>query len=166
MAKQLFDEDYFLRLEHKANESPRRRSNANIHASETEDIQRLFITINPDSYVRPHRHCQAGKWECFLIIKGAMSFLIFDDSGTCIERYELDASGEKRGLEIPENTWHVAVPTDSAATFFEVKPGPYEVLSDKDFAPWAPEEFHPDCQRVLARLKALKVGQRLVQQEG
>ena len=37
---------------------------------------------------------------------------------------------------------------------FEVKPGPYQPTSDKDFAPWAPAEGGPDAPAYLADLEA------------
>ncbi|WP_102798295.1 WbuC family cupin fold metalloprotein [Bowmanella denitrificans] len=158
MSVKFFNQELFQLLQQGANESPRRRLNHNIHQDLNDPVQRLFITLMPDSYVRPHRHSQLEKWECFLMLQGQVAFLIFDESGKLLQRYELNADGPLRGLEIPANTWHTVVPGDEPATFFEVKQGPYQAMEDKDFAAWAPIEG-PQGQDFLSRLKSLKVGQ-------
>lgn len=36
---------------------------------------------------------------------------------------------------------------------FEVKPGPYDPASDKDFATWAPPEYSPPAPAYLAEIE-------------
>ncbi|WP_026375573.1 WbuC family cupin fold metalloprotein [Aestuariibacter salexigens] len=153
-----FDSHFFQHLSEQSVSSSRRRSNANVHTDYQDPIQRLFITIQPDSYVCPHRHTEADKWECFIIIDGALSILLFDDEGSVTERIELRADSAKRGVEIPQGVWHAVVPGENPSTFFEVKPGPYMQMSDKDFAAWAPREGDAAAQQYLHTLKSAKVG--------
>lgn len=96
------------------------------------------------------------------MISGEIAFLLFDDFGTCTHRYHLSASGETKGLEIPPGVWHAAVPLEQAATFFEVKQGPYIAMDDKGFASWAPPEGHPGVADFLTSLKTLNVGQQVL----
>jgi len=159
MIPKLFDKAWFAELDQKAQQSPRKRSNVNVHNHYDDPVQRLFITLYPNSYVRPHRHSQTDKWEFFLMISGEVDFLLFDDQGVCIERIRLSAQGECRGLEIPPNVWHAVVPCEQAATFFEVKNGPYQVLDDKDFAYWAPAEHEPGAAEFVMALSKVKVGE-------
>jgi hypothetical protein len=41
------------------------------------------------------------------------------------------------------------------AVCFEVKAGPYDAATDKEFAPWAPREGDPSAPEYLAKLLAL-----------
>ncbi|GAB3034628.1 WbuC family cupin fold metalloprotein [Bowmanella dokdonensis] len=160
MAITLFDQQLFTGLLQGAAQSTRRRTNKNLHANLNDPVQRLFITLMPDSYVRPHRHSQLEKWECFVMIQGQLSFLIFDQNGKLTARHELSAQGPLRGLEIPPDTWHAVVPGEEPAIFFEVKQGPYQVTTDKDFADWAPAEGETAVPAFLARLKGLNTGEQ------
>ncbi|WP_438864859.1 WbuC family cupin fold metalloprotein [Neptunicella sp.] len=161
MTIKLFDKTVFESLEKAAQTSPRLRSNHNVHDDLADPVQRLFITLEPGSYVRPHRHSQPEKWEFFLMVSGEVSFLIFDQQGTLLERHRLSAEGDLKGLEIPHNTWHAVVPGDKPATFFEVKQGPYLPMDDKDFADWAPQEGEPGVDVFLAKLQTLAIGERV-----
>ena len=152
-----FDKALFSDLKQKAAESPRRRANFNVHKSYTDMVQRLFIAMMPDSYVRPHRHVQAHKWEFFMVMEGELDILFFNDEGVVTERVTLAANGETSGIEIPPNTWHATV-CSSPVVFMEVKQGPYEVTDDKGFANWSPEEGSELVPRFLASLKQAKVG--------
>lgn len=160
MTKTLFDQGFFGQLSEAASASPRRRANANVHTDAQSSVQRLFITLEPDSYVRPHRHSEPDKWEFFWMVKGKIAFLIFDDDGALTERHILEASGAVQGLEIPAGTWHSVLALDSAATFFEVKQGPYIPVSDKDFATWAPAEGDTGVMAFMETLRELQPGDK------
>lgn len=159
----LFDDTLFTELSGAAKTSDRKRANRNIHGDYQDVVQRLFITLLPDSYVRPHKHVQEEKWEFFLMVSGQVSFLLFNDQGVCIERYELSAAGSIKGLEIPANCWHCVVPGDAEATFFEVKQGPYVQVDDKGFASWSPSEGDAEVEDFLRVLKTLKVGESVLE---
>ncbi|WP_232850072.1 WbuC family cupin fold metalloprotein [Bowmanella yangjiangensis] len=160
MAIQLFDDSLFSQLQDGAAQSPRRRLNHNIHSDLSDPVQRLFITLMPDSYVRPHRHSQSDKWEFFLMLEGTASFVIFSQEGEVLARHTLCAQGPLRGLEIPPGTWHSVVALEQPATFLEVKQGPYQALSAEDMANWAPAEGEPEVQAFLQRLKGCQVGDK------
>ena len=156
----LFDKDFLGQLEIAAQQSERRRSNSNLHDGPAATVQKLFISMMPDSYVRPHRHNDNHKSECFIVIAGALDFLLFDDDGALIERIHLSSDGGCRGLDIPPHVWHANV-CDAPVTFFEVKQGPYVVETDKEFAHWAPAEGAENVKGVLTRLKHMAVGDKL-----
>ena len=105
----LFDSDVFSSLKRDAELSPRRRANYNVHEHYDDVVQRLFIAMMPDSYVRPHRHTQAHKWEFFMVLEGSIDILFFDDDGCLTKRVTLQAGGECCGLQIPPLTWHATV---------------------------------------------------------
>ena len=153
-----FDKQTFDALLDKAAQSERRRANLNVHGSYDDLVQRLFIAMLPDSYVRPHSHTQTHKWEFFMAVEGKLTLILFDDNGTVTKRVVLDAAEDCRGLEIPPNVWHATV-CEAPVVFMEVKQGPYEVTDDKGFAPWAPPEGREDVPLFLQHLKTVKVGQ-------
>ena len=155
-----FDAAFFAEIDRRAENSKRRRANTNLHRDASSLVQRLFISMMPDSYVRPHKHTQAHKWECFLVVSGQLDFLLFDDNGVLTDRVTLSAEGECRGIEIPPGQWHATVCREPVV-FFEVKQGPYEVESDKVFADWAPEEADVNVPVFLEALKNLKLGFRV-----
>ena len=144
---QVFDKAFLDDLTLKAQQSPRGRANHNVHVAYDEVVQRLFIAIEPGSYVCPHRHPEQEKWEFFMAARGHMALLVFDDSGVLERRVELLPSEGSIGFEVPPGTWHTVVALEPGSIFAEVKRGPYTPLSDKDFAAWAPREGDPACQR-------------------
>lgn len=120
--------------------SPRRRKNLNLHPVLEDSIQRLFNAMEPGTYVRPHRHARPEGWELMLVVKGEFAILRFDDHGIVTERVELGAPGGPLAVEIPAYAWHTVVALAPGTCLFEVKPGPYSPVDDKDFADWAPGE--------------------------
>ncbi|NJC87582.1 MAG: cupin fold metalloprotein, WbuC family [Desulfuromonas sp.] len=127
-------------LSRAAQAGARRRLNLNMHADYADPCQRLFNAVEPGSYLRPHRHTDPPKPECFVAIRGRFLLLIFDDAGRIVERIELAPDGPVVAAEVPPGTWHGIVALEPGSIFFETKPGPYTPLSDKDFAPFAPAE--------------------------
>ncbi|CAI8782731.1 WbuC family cupin fold metalloprotein [Methylocaldum szegediense] len=150
-----------IRLMGEASASPRLRKNLNIHSDYDDPIQRLFNAMEPGTYVRPHRHARPNGWELMLAVRGAFSIISFDDQGTVLERVDLSAAGGDIAAEIPPYTWHAIVVLAPETVMFEVKPGPYSPVEDKDFAAWAPEEGDPDAERVVAWYEVARPGERL-----
>jgi cupin fold WbuC family metalloprotein len=133
--------------------NPRRRLNLNLHGDYADPCQRLFNAVEPDSYLRPHRHTDPPKPECFVAIRGRFHLLIFDDTGMVTKRIELAAAGPVVAADLPAGVWHAIVALEPGSIFFETKPGPYTPLTDKDFAPWAPAEGSMDSQGYLLSLR-------------
>jgi len=142
----------------KAKASPRLRQNHNLHPGLDDPVQRLYNAIEPGSYVRPHRHLDAGRWELFLVLSGAVAILTFDEQGAVTGRLDIQAGGPNFGAEIPSGTWHTVVSLKSGTVLFEFKPGPYVPVSDKDFASWAPEEGNPACCRWVSWFQRTRQG--------
>jgi cupin fold WbuC family metalloprotein len=148
------------RLSAEAAASPRLRKNLNVHTTLEDPIQRLFNAMEPGTYVRPHRHGRSGTYELMLAVRGAFSILTFDDGGTVLERVDLSAAGGGVAVEIPAGTWHALVALAPETVMFELKPGPYKALDDKDFAGWAPVEGDPAADRFVDWYETAKPGDR------
>lgn len=132
----------------KAASVPRRRAQHEFHESHRDPIQRFLNAVEPRSYIRPHRHAE-NRWEWFQALAGAAAILIFDENGTVLERVEISPAGPVFGAEISPGVWHTVVSLARGTVLFEIKPGPYVPLTDKDFAPWAPPEGSQACRRFV-----------------
>jgi len=140
----------------KAGQSPRRRTNYNVHGSGEDPVQRYFIAAKQDTYFRPHRH--PAKWEFALVVRGGFDVLVFDDEGRVTERQAVGPEAGVLAFEIPANTWHTWLPTAEDSAFVEVKQGPYDPASAAEFARWAPEEGAPEVGAFIERLRGAAVG--------
>ena len=136
----VIDQDTLSRLSAEAAGRPRRRATWNLHPTLDDPIQRFFNALEPGTYVRPHRHGEAHRWECFFVIRGAAMVVTFSDGGVLLDRAVIASDGGNLGVEIPPRAWHSLACLRPGTIVLELKPGPYEPLTDKDFARWAPEE--------------------------
>ncbi len=139
--------------------SARGRAHLNTHDSLDAEVQRLFIATSRDTYVRPHRHSEAHKWEFFLLIEGRMDLLLFGDDGEILERCRLSPT-DSRAVEIPVGQWHTYVCCQPGTFALEVKQGAYVPTADADLAPWSPAENSPACEEFLQWMRTAAVGSR------
>jgi len=141
-----------------AKASPRLRTNYNFHASMGENPHRFLNVMLRGSYFTPHRHLKPPKHESFLVLQGEVGFLQYDDAGGVIATHRLRPSGlladdgSVMGIDIQPGIWHNLVVLSDVAVCYEVKPGPYVVSNDKEFADWAPHEGSAGCEAYLAKL--------------
>lgn len=135
-----------------ASRSDRLRKNLNMHDDYADPCQRLFIAMEPGTYIRPHRHTDPPKPECFMAVRGRMVLLVFEDNGEVREVVPFGVGCETLAIDLPAGEWHSILVLEPQSVFFETKPGPYLAISDKDFAPWAPEEDSAEVVQYLAAL--------------
>jgi cupin fold WbuC family metalloprotein len=146
--RQLLDQ-----LSESARHNPRLRNNWNIHPHDNFPAHRLLNAMEPASYIRPHRHLDPNKDETFLIVRGRLGVLLFDESGTVTGRALLDAEGETLGVDIPAGLFHTAVSLAKGTIFFEAKAGPYLPLTEEEKASWSPEDGSAAAGDYLNLLK-------------
>lgn len=147
-------------LSRQALTSPRLRDNFNFHPRPDDRVQRLCIALEPDSYVRPHRHPEADKWEFLVALQGRLLLLLFDEEGVVTERLTLDPSGRLRGIEIEPNTWHTLLAEVPGTVILEIKQGPYIPVSFSNFADWSPRESSHEVRRYQAWCRTARLGDR------
>jgi len=136
-----------------ARHNPRLRKNWNIHPHDNSPAHRLLNAMEPASYIRPHRHLDPNKDETFLIVRGRLGVLLFDESGAVTGSAFLDAEGETLGVDIPAGVFHTAVSLAAGTIFFEAKAGPYLPLTEEEKAPWSPEDGSAAVGDYLHSLK-------------
>ena len=144
--------------------SPRGRVNFNLHEGPADNVQRFLNVMQPGTYVRPHRHDDPSKWELTVVLSGRIVILLLESDGVVRERIELDASGPERGVELPAGIWHTCAALSADAVLLEIKPGPYDAKTDKDFAAWAPEEGNEDCVTFEQHFRTAQPGDCLAVQ--
>ncbi len=135
-----------------ARQSVRRRMNYNFHTDYSDPINRMLNALEPGTYCRPHKHEDPDKREVFIVLKGKMAVLFFNETGEVTEVVPLDPEQGSYGVDIPPGVWHSLVCIESGSVAYEVKDGPYVQLVDKNFASWAPEEGSSEVGEYLNKL--------------
>lgn len=159
MLKNITTEDLH-ELAGKAADSERQRAHLNVHEALDANVQRLFIATEPETYMRPHRHPEAHKWEFFVVLEGAIDLLIFEEDGTLKQRIPMSPD-RTRAVEVPPGTWHAYVCQQSGTLALEVKEGAYIPTPEADFAPWSPAENMPGAAKFRDWMRTAKPGSRL-----
>jgi len=123
-----------------------------LHTSPEENPQRMLNSLQPDSYIAPHRHLHPPKTETILLLQGRLCVIIYSDEGKTEAVHTLIAGGECFGIDIAPGCYHTFVALAPDTVFLEIKPGPYIAADDKDYATWAPSEESQDAASFLAQL--------------
>lgn len=131
--------------------SERKRMILPLHKGDSALLQRMLNAVQPGTYIRPHRHA-SDRPESIIVLQGAIQVFIFNDDGDVFQRLELRAGCPTFGIDLEGGVWHCFQSLEPDTVLFEVKPGPYDPNTDKEFAPWAPEEFTPDAEAYLQNL--------------
>ena len=138
-----------------ARSNPRQRQNYNLHEP-SEKVQRFINVLQPDTYVRPHRHQrppEVNGFELFVVIQGEIGIIILDESGQILHTELIGANGATRGIELPEGTFHTLVALAPDTVMLELKEGPYNPSTDKEFLDGFPAEGTPAARQMLERWK-------------
>lgn len=149
--------DLLQSVAQRASASPRRRQNHNFHRLESR-VQRFLNALQPATYVRPHRHLRpegVEGFEFFLVLQGSLGLVIFDGEAQVIQTEQISATGETWGIELPEATYHTLVVLEPNTVILELKEGPYDPQTDKDFLTPFPQENTP------AALEQVQIWERL-----
>ncbi len=139
-----------------AQHNPRKRMNHNLHPELTDPIQRLAIAMEPETYVRPHRHPHT--WELLTALRGRFLVLTFDERGVVLDRCVL---GEEAAVvETGRGVWHAVLSLDVGGVIFEVKHGPYAPFQAQDLAPWSVEAEDPQHVELMTWYRTARQGDR------
>ena len=132
--------------------SARKRMNHNFHETLDANVQRMLNVLEPGTYIQPHKHENPDKMEAFIILKGRVLVVEFDDPGNIVSSCVLSAKEGVFGAEIAPRTWHCIAALEPGSVIYELKDGPYSMLTDKDFASWAPKEGDVTCNQFITDL--------------
>lgn len=176
-----FSREDLVNLKKKAKTAPRGRFGKLLHVEyhandkdpskgAAEDVQRFLNVISRGSYVMPHMHPEAGKWEVFAHVDGQFNVAALDPKNPVDDTKNV-AETARLGPDVPlifvhEGCWHsVAALDDDGGALFEFKPGPYGgPAKDKLFSyqlskPWAYDETRTDQSTLEEYTRALEKAQ-------
>lgn len=125
----IINDNLLNEITRRADESPRHRMNFNLHDSLDAKAQRLINVLLPGTTLPVHRHSHTA--ETYIILRGKMFVVFYDDMGGQIERFLLNPTIGHYGIQIPAGQWH-GVEVIEPSAIFEVKDGPYTPLEPKD----------------------------------
>jgi cupin fold WbuC family metalloprotein len=151
----LIDEHLLDEVCAEAAASPRRRKNRNFHPRDDQPGHRLLNALMANTYIPPHRHLDPNKDETYVVLRGLIGVVEFDDHGKVTRTLRVGAGGTALGVDVAHGTWHTAVALEDNTVFLEAKAGPYLPLAEAERAPWAPAENTLDAADYLMRLKHL-----------
>ncbi|MBN2323962.1 MAG: WbuC family cupin fold metalloprotein [Spirochaetes bacterium] len=138
-----------------ASVSIRKRDILVLHKGDKDPLQRMLNAIQPGSYIQPHIHRNPLKAESVILLQGSLGFVIFNHNGTPDKAnfVLLDRSHKIIGVDYREGVWHTFFALEPDTVIFEVKPGPYDSSTDKEFASWSPHEGSTEAHSYLAKLE-------------
>ena len=80
--------------------NPRKRIILPFHNLPSENLHRMLNALQPNSYVRPHRHLDPPKAESIIVLKGAITYVEFNDTGKIENFYQLSSESLSIGVDI------------------------------------------------------------------
>lgn len=125
----VLDDKILDKVTAEAQASPRLRMNFNLHENLDAKAQRLINVLLPGTILPIHRHQHTA--ETYILLRGKMFVVFYDDMGAQIERFLLDPTIGHYGVQIPKGQWHTVEVCEPSA-ILEVKDGPYTPLTPKD----------------------------------
>lgn len=132
-------------IEKKAAASPRKRSMHIFHKTMDDTLQRMINSLQPGTYLRPHKHEDPDKREVFIALTGKFVVIEFDEKGNIRDHMILDPRTNEYATEVDERAFHTVICLEPNSSAYELKDGPYNPIDDKNFASWAPKEGEKGC---------------------
>lgn len=126
----ILDKTLLDSISQQAKESPRLRMNYNLHEHLEDKTHRFFNAMEPGTVVPIHRHRNCA--ETFMLVRGKMRVVLYDDDKNVIEDTILSAANCNYGIHIPIGVWHWIEILEPDTVTFEVKEGPYIPLTVED----------------------------------
>ena len=136
----------------RAKQSPRLRMNHNFHERLDDPVNRMLNALEPDTYIRPHRHLDPDKDEIFLLLRGRVAVFLFENDGNISRMQILDPKEGVYGAEIKAGTWHSLLVLESGSVIYEIKEGPFVPLAADHFAPWSPAPEETEAVRAYMEI--------------
>lgn len=134
----LINEELLNVVTGQAKESLRLRMNYNFHDSMDAPIHRILNALEPGTYLPPHRHQNPDKEEVYLVLRGSLLAVLFDEEGHVTRKVNLNPLKGNYGIEIPPRVWHSIVVLEPNTVIYEIKQGPFSPLTPDNLASWAP----------------------------
>lgn len=133
----VIDDKLLDSLLEKAAENPRLRTNLDLRNGPDDGSQRMLNAMLPGTQVPIHRHRATS--ESFVVLRGSLTEIFFDERGVECARYDLAMPGSTQathgnrgiGLLIPAGMWHTVI-VHEPTVILECKDGAFAPLSSED----------------------------------
>ena len=136
----------------KARVAKRKRAHFTFHKSDDDTLQRMLNSMQPGTYLQPHKHENPDKREVFICLTGKMVVVEFDETGNITEHMVLDPTTKNYAAEVAQRTYHTVICLEPNSIAYELKDGPYYPIDDKNFASWAPREGDEGCEEYNRKI--------------
>jgi cupin fold WbuC family metalloprotein len=127
-----------------------------LHKSADALLHRMFNVMQPGTYIPPHRHSAPPKEESIVVVRGALCFITFDESGKVEQMTDIAAGSPVFGVDVCAGVYHTFFILEPDTAMFEVKSGPFSPVTDKDFPTWAPREGDAGAADYMAQLRRMR----------
>ena len=143
--KQTVNKNDLLKLEQMAEQSDWKRARICLHDHDSIEMHQMIIAVLKQSYIPPHR--QVGSKKGYLILKGKLELMFFDDFGTHFKSEILckDDSEIPLALMFDAGQYHTVQAISNVCIFLEARSSMWS--SEAEFAPWAPDRNNTDLGR-------------------
>lgn len=149
------DNELLNRLTESAKSDARKRMNHNFHTSPDDPIQRFLNALEPETYLPPHRHLDPAKEEIFIVLRGKLVLIEFDDEGSIQSHMIIEPRNGTFGGEVAIGVWHTIISLETGTVIYEIKKGPFDPISSNDFASWAPQNNLSEAKQYQQELLKL-----------
>ena len=148
-------EKNLIKIINEAKKSKRKRAHHLLHSSHLEKVQRIIIALLRNTYIQPHSHSSPHQWESFVVLKGSVRLVTFNNSGIVSFIKNL-----KQGdiIELKPKTIHTLLSLSEVSVVYEIKEGPFFEEDAKEIVAWAPDENSTESNEFLRKLYRVRVG--------
>jgi cupin fold WbuC family metalloprotein len=105
--------------------SPRRRRHRNLHDT-NDSIQRILRVLEPQTYMQPHRHLGEAPFRLFVLLRGRVGFVFFNENGMTESATLLHHEVGDYALEVPGDQYFSLVGLEPNSAMLEVREGPIQ----------------------------------------
>ena len=113
---EIIDDKLLDKVSAEAKSSARLRMNYNFHKWLDEKCHRFLNAVEPGTVVEIHRH--PTKDESFVLLRGRVAVITYNDDGSVIERVVLCPAQGRYGVNIPKGVWRNLESLESGSVFF------------------------------------------------
>lgn len=109
--------------------SERLRMNRDMRNSAADNSQRMLNALEVGTILPIHRHPTTSETQ--ILLRGRIDVMFYDDLGRETDRFRLDPTAGRYGVNVPAGRWH-NLEVIEPAVIFEAKDGPYRPIGPKD----------------------------------
>jgi len=114
----------------------------------------MLNAMEPGTFVPPHRHQNPDKLEIYIVLRGSLVAVEFDEAGNILQRVVLGTENGRYGIEIPVGTWHSLAVLEPGTVIYEIKEGPFAPVTPENIASWAPDaDNKKEVSAFIERMK-------------